>query len=138
AFSAAGTTSCSGTPKSCFPLWTALTGATGPDLQSSPAVADGIVYVGSGFYPAGTLSAFDAAGTTNCSGTPKTCAPLWTAPTLGGVGSSPAVGNGVVYVGTNGGGSYAFDAAGNTNCSGTPKTCAPLWTASAGGQVLDQ
>ena len=47
----------------------------------------------------GSLYAFDAAGTTNCSGTPKTCAPLWTA-TTGSTTASPAVANGVVYVGS--------------------------------------
>ena len=45
AYSAAGTTNCSGTPTTCNALWTASTG--GP-LLSSPAVANGTVYVGSG------------------------------------------------------------------------------------------
>jgi outer membrane protein assembly factor BamB len=171
AFSAAGTTNCSGAPKTCTPLWTALTGGTTESL----AVANGNVYVSS----RGTLLAFDAAGMTNCSGAPKNCAPLWTwtvsgtfltapavangviyvgsagdaklyafraaggaplwtASTLTSPRSSPAVANGVVYVGS---GSYlegklrAFDAAGTRNCSGTPKTCAPLWTTSFGDDV---
>jgi outer membrane protein assembly factor BamB len=124
AFDAAGNTNCSGTPKACAPLWTAVTGAS---IYSSPTVANGMVYVGS-YLPDDRLYAFDAAGNTNCSGAPKTCAPLWTAMTDGAVYSSAAVSTGVVYVSSLGGNLYAFDAAGNTSCSGTPKTCAPLWT----------
>jgi outer membrane protein assembly factor BamB len=107
-------------------LWTASTGGT---IYSSPTVANGIVYIGS---QDANLYAFDAAGNTNCSGTPKTCSPLWTALTDGRIYSSAAFSNGVVYVGSQGGNLYAFDAAGNTNCSGTPKTCAPLWTDQTG------
>ena len=96
-------------------------------------MANGVVYVGSGD---GKLYAFDAAGTTGCSGTaPRTCAPLWTAATGGAVSSSPAVANGVVYVGSTTA-SSAFDAAGSTNCSGdAPSPGAPLWTATTGNGV---
>jgi hypothetical protein len=59
------------------------TGTINFDVTSSPALANGVVYVGSG-YPDHKLYAFDTAGNTNCSGSPKTCAPLWTA-TTGGV-----------------------------------------------------
>jgi hypothetical protein len=72
---------------------------------SSPAVVNGVVFVGSGD---GKLYACAAAGNTNCSGTPKTCTPLWTAPTGGAVQSSPSVANGVVYVGSGDGKLYAF------------------------------
>ena len=131
AFDAAGVTNCSGTPTKCAPLWTAATGGQ----VSSPVVANGVVYVGSNasVYDH-KVYAFDAAGVTNCSGTPTKCAPLWTAATGGSVGS-PAVANGVVYVGSGDTNLYAFDAAGVTNCSGTPTTCAPLWTAATGGTV---
>src|SRR5690348_4450715 len=47
-------------------------------VKSSPAVVGGVVYVGS---TDGKLYAFDAAGSTGCSGTPKICNPLWTAST---------------------------------------------------------
>jgi outer membrane protein assembly factor BamB len=129
AFDAAGNTNCSGGPptKTCNPLWTAPIGAS---TISSAAVANSVVYIGSEDH---NLYAFDAAGNTNCSGSPKTCTPLWTAPTGGNVDSSPAVVNGVVYVGADDHNLHAFDAAGNTNCSGSPKTCAPLWTAPIGG-----
>ena len=55
------------------------------------------------------------------------CAPLWTANLGDGTSSSPAVANGVVYVGADGGAMYGFDAAGVSGCSGTPKTCSPRW-----------
>jgi outer membrane protein assembly factor BamB len=106
AFSTAG---CSGT---CQPLWTGATGFIGSGITSSPAVANGTVYIGGAD---GKLYAFNAA----------TGAPLWTAANAGST-SSPAVANGVVYVGSNGQ-LYAFSAAGTTGCSGTPKTCTPLW-----------
>ena len=62
---------------------------------SSPAVANGVVYVTS---DDGTLSAFDAAGVTSCSGIPTTCTPLWTAHIGNDNFPSPAIVNGVLYV----------------------------------------
>jgi outer membrane protein assembly factor BamB len=59
----------------------------------------------------------------------------WTGVTGGSVASSPAIANGVLYVGSNDGKLYAFDAPGVTGCSGTPTTCAPLWTATTSGSV---
>jgi outer membrane protein assembly factor BamB len=131
AFSAAGTTGCSGTPKTCAPLWTGTTGGNNPSI-SAPAVTNGVVYFGSGD---GKLYAFSAAGTTGCSGTPKTCTALWTAATGNAISSTPAVAAGVAYIGSLDGKLYAFSAAGTTGCSGTPKTCAPLWTAANAGGV---
>ena len=124
AFDATGKTNCLGSPKTCAPLWYAPSG--GFRYSSAAVSSNGIVYEGS---VDGTLYAYDAAGNTNCSGTPKLCNPLWTASTGGGIESSPTVNNGIVYVGSGDGNLYAFDAAGITNCSGTPKTCAPLWVA---------
>jgi outer membrane protein assembly factor BamB len=133
AFDAGGTTNCSGSPKVCMPLWTGDQGPLGGG--SPPAVANGVVYVGAGYK---RLTAFSAAGTTNCSGSPRVCLPLWTAPLSGLVESAPAIANGVVYISaanrfpfnpSDQGLLYAFDAAGITHCSGTPKTCTPLWTA---------
>src|SRR5580704_1656540 len=110
-----------------------FTAATGGNISvSSPAVVNGVVYIGS---VDAKLYAFDAAGNTNCSGTPKTCFPLWTASTGGTIYSSPTVANGIVYIGSQDANLYAFDAAGNTNCSGTPKTCSPLWTALTDGRI---
>jgi hypothetical protein len=124
AFDAAGTTNCSGSPKTCTPLWTNTGGPPGI-FFSSPAVVDGVEYVGRD-----KLYAFDAAGTTNCSGSPKTCAPLWSAETGNTTPGPTTVSGGVVFLG--GDKFYAFDAAGTTNCSGSPKTCAPLWTGPPG------
>jgi outer membrane protein assembly factor BamB len=116
--------------RTCNPLWK----ASWPGGKSSPAVANGVVYIGAND---GNLYAFDAAGVTNCSpGTPTTCAPLWTASTGNQAGASPAVANGMVYIGANNGTFDAFDATGSTNCTaGPPKTCAPLWTASTGSTI---
>jgi hypothetical protein len=123
AFDASGTTGCSGTPKTCTPLWQAQ-GQFG-----TPAVSHGYVYVGSG--PTQTFSVFDASGAANCAGAPKICTALWTVPTGKDLSLAyPAIANGVMFV--NAGGTLeAFDAFGRTNCSGTPTTCKPLWTATA-------
>lgn len=126
AFSAAGSTGCPGVPKTCAPLWTA---AVISASNASLAVANGIVYVGADTdeqHPG--LSAFDAAGSTGCSGVPKQCDPLWTAPGHLGVTSAPTVANGVVYVGDQDTRLYAYDAAGSTGCSGVPKLCGSLWS----------
>ena len=131
AFDATGSDAhCSGTPRVCDPLWTA---ATNGAVHSSPAVSGSTVYVGS---DDGKLYAFDATGSdADCSGTPRVCDPLWTATTNGAVRSSPAVANGVVYVGSDDGNVYAYDARGQVNCSAQSKTCTPLWSASTGGAV---
>lgn len=124
AFKSTPSSACAGKPRACPPLWTAsLEGlATG-----SPVVVDNRVYVTPG-YP-GHLQVFSAAGTTGCSGVPKTCQPLWTSSVTMGHDSTPAVVNGTVYVGSDLNRFYAFSAAGTTNCSGSPKVCEPLWTA---------
>ena len=93
AFSATGTTGCSGTPKKCAPLWS--TPRLGGDITSTPAVANGTVYVGS---VGEKVVAFDAAGVKNCTGAPKVCRPLWSRATSGDVIASPTVAHGVVYV----------------------------------------
>ena len=106
AFASNGGSGCSGTPRTCDPLWTATAGG---GLDSSPAVANGVVYVGAND---DKLYAFDANGSTNCtvSGGRKRCTPLWTAATGEDIDfSSPAVANGVVYVGSDDDNLYAFD-----------------------------
>ena len=64
-------------------------------VDSSPAVANGVVYVGSDDNNVYALSA-------------KTGAKLWSYTTGNYVDSSPAVANGVVYVGSGDGKVYAF------------------------------
>lgn len=142
AFDARGQTGCSGTPTTCQPIWTAPVQATLSAPRPAALVA-GVVYVTSGT----TLHAFDAAGASGCSGSPKTCSPLWTAPMRSecSIGpcelSGPAVDGGTVYVGANRGDEfprigalYAFDAAGQVNCSGQPRTCQPEWAAITSSQ----
>ncbi len=75
ALDAAGVNGCGGTPKTCAPLWTGRV-PSGTSFVSTPAVANGIVYVDVGN---ATLLAFDAAGVNGCSGAPKVCTPLWSA-----------------------------------------------------------
>jgi PQQ-like domain len=129
AFDVAGTTDCKGTPTICVPMWTTTGLPVSSGNGGSPSIANGVLYIANG----ATLQAFDAAGSTGCSGTPKVCAPLWTGSMSGNEVNSaaPAVANGIVYVDNPLSGLYAFDATGTTNCSATAtgKTCAPLWNA---------
>jgi outer membrane protein assembly factor BamB len=68
--------------------------ATGAPVESSPAVANGVVYVGSGDYNLYALNA-------------STGVLLWNYANGPGQ-SSPAVANGMVYVGSVFGNVYAF------------------------------
>ena len=107
------------------PAWSADIDYAG----TSPAVVDGIVYIGAGEVAPPALFAFPAL----CA--PFDCQPLWRAPLAAGTISSPAVAGGVVYIADYSGTLYAFDATGAQGCSGVPTTCAPLWTASAAGII---
>ena len=102
----------------CAPVWQGLAGPQSI-LESSPAVADGVVYVGAFD---GKLYAFDADG---CGA--ATCNALWTGQTGGTIESSPTVSHGTVFIGSDDGKLYAFPAAG---CG--QATCTPLWTGSLG------
>jgi outer membrane protein assembly factor BamB len=96
--------------------------ARSDSVDSSPAVGEGFVYVGtddSRFY------AFRAPG---CGAT--TCDHAWRAVVGGAIDSSPAVADGVVYVGTDDGFLYAFRASGCGVIS-----CQPLWRGTTGGAV---
>ena len=88
--------------------------ATGGMCDSSPAVANGVVYVGSGDDNVYALNA-------------STGAMLWRYPTGGFVYSSPAVANGVVYVGSEDGNVYALKPAPAPSCGATPPAamCSP-------------
>jgi len=102
--------------------WTGATTSAG--IYSSPAVANGVVYVGS---RDNKLYAF-AVG---CNSGGGTCTPIWTGATTGGIDSSPAVANGVVYVGSNDHKLYAFA----VGCNSGGGTCTPLWTADTGFSI---
>jgi eukaryotic-like serine/threonine-protein kinase len=86
--------------------------ATGDFVGSSPAVANGVVYVGSNDHYVYALNA-------------KTGTKLWSYVTFTGVYSSPAVANGVVYVGSDDHNVYALNA----------KTGAKLWSYATGRAV---
>jgi outer membrane protein assembly factor BamB len=92
-------------------------GRTDDNVVSSPAVADGVVYVGS---LDGHLYAFPEEG---CGGE---CDPLWTGLVDGPIQGSPAVNRGAAFV-TAQDRLYAFDA---TGC-GVP-VCPAEWTARVG------
>ena len=72
----------------------------------APSPRTGVVYLDSRT----KLYAFDAAGTTSCSGTypRKTCTSLWSTTTGGDALSSPTVANGMVYIGRDDGKLQAF------------------------------
>ena len=80
---------------------------------SSPAVANGVVYFGSGD---GNIYALNA----------STGAKLWSYTTGNPVDSSPAVANGVVYIGSDDGNVYALNAS----------TGAKLWNFTTGSIVF--
>jgi outer membrane protein assembly factor BamB len=124
AFDANGVEACAGTPKVCEPLWVAETGQSS-GIFATPAASDGVLYVAS---LAGPSYAFDANGLTRCGGTPRVCAPLWTAAGTTGAYGSPAVSSDRVFF-TAGGRVLAFDKRGVEGCTtvnGTT-TCSALW-----------
>lgn len=106
----------------CAPLWQGLVGR-GSILQSSPAVANGSVFVGA-FN--GAIYSFSANG---CGA--ATCDARWRGVTGGSIESTPTVAGGVMYVGSDDGNLYAFSASG----CGAP-ICRPLWTGSLGGSAF--
>ena len=125
-----GGASCSGVPIVCLPVW--YSGSLGT-LDSSPAVADGVVYVGA---DSGKLYAFDAYGSLqHCvnEGPYNSCSALWKGVTGGPVRSSPAVANGVVYVGSQDRKVYAYQ----VGCGSGGATCPALWTSPATGGLVD-
>ncbi len=99
-------------------------------VVSSPAVANGVVYLGItdfGYQPP-VLDAFPAF----CATGGGSCSPLWSGQLAmtGGVGfTTPAVNGNGVYVGSSDGKLYAFSA----GCGAS--TCGPLWTGDVGGSV---
>jgi outer membrane protein assembly factor BamB len=107
----------------CSPLWQGLAGNQSI-LQSSPAVGNGMVFVGAFDHK---LYAFKASG---CGA--ATCQPAWTGATGGTIESTPTVSGGVVYIGSDDGKLYAFDASG---CGASQ--CQPLWTGSVGSSVFE-
>jgi len=81
-------------------------------VDSSPAIADGLVFVR-------TLNGQVYALRANGCGA-ASCSPIWIGQTNGAIYSSPAVADGMVFIGSNVANVYAFP----ESCT-TP--CAPLW-----------
>jgi outer membrane protein assembly factor BamB len=100
------------------------TGTTGGAVNSSPAVANGVIYVGSSD---GKLYAYQF----RCATGGQSCSPLWTATTGGAIDSSPAAVGTVVYVGSSDGKLYAY----SIGCGTGGASCTPLWTATTGGPI---
>jgi eukaryotic-like serine/threonine-protein kinase len=92
---------------------------------SSPAIANGVAYIGGGD---NYLYAYDI----GCATGGGTCVPLWKANT-GNVAamSSPTVADGVVYMGSLEDKVMAFA----VGCGSGGATCLPLWTGTTGGEV---
>jgi len=110
-------------PKNVWSLslaWFGNGATTGEDLvyKSSPTVVDGFVYFGT---EQGQLLAFAA----DCRG--SECAPVWRKQLVESIYNTPAVVNGVLYVGTASpeGSFYAFDVA---ECAASQGACDPLWS----------
>ena len=137
AFDGEGHTNCSGTPAVCSPLRSYPTQypAAIPVVSGSTLYVDTFAISGTAANPTldGGLEAFDATGSTNCSGTPAVCTPLWQSSAAYASQQPAAVANGDVYVPSSAGPIAAFSADGSTNCSGAPTICSPLWTTSVGG-----
>jgi outer membrane protein assembly factor BamB len=107
----AGVVYCSGRVLAAFNaetggvLWSVTPGGPLSILGDSPAVAKGVVYIGATVpgqhgSSSGVLYALKA----------HTGKIVWSAPVASGITSSPAVANGVAYVGTDDGTLYAFNA----------------------------
>jgi len=93
--------------------------ATDNAIYSSPAVANGMIYIGSEDH---NLYAFNASCHSDCQ-------PLWSYTTGGIIYSSPAVANGLVYVGSYDHNLYVFDA----SCR---SACQPLWSYTTGNAIV--
>jgi len=106
----------------CPPLWQGLAGAQSI-LESSPAVSNGVVFVGAFD---GKLYAFNANGRGQA-----TCQPLWTGATGASIESTPTVAGGRVFIGSDDGKLYSFKAAGCGQSS-----CRPGWTGALGSSVF--
>ncbi len=100
-------------------LWRSQLPVSGNSRLTTPAVANGVVYLGFADYnddSYGYMYAFDA----------HTGTLLWNFNTAGGIYSSAAVANGVVYFGSDDSNIYALDAV----------TGARLWGYATGGKVV--
>jgi outer membrane protein assembly factor BamB len=115
--------------RACSPLWS---GDMGGQYPTAPAVANGIVYIGNGGYGdvnSGPSKLF--AFPTHCGARGATCSPLWVGTMGGYFATSPALANGVAYIGATNGRVYAFPA----KCGFDEASCRALWTYSIGSGI---
>jgi outer membrane protein assembly factor BamB len=98
---------CGTNGQTCHPMWKGPRIDPGNDMASSPAVANGIVFIGSqeNHQANGRIRAFPA----HCGTGGRICNPIWESPLLPGMANpSTAVADGMVYIATNGGKTFAF------------------------------
>ena len=144
-FDVGGGSACSGSPKVCQPLWTLAGSAS---VNGPTTVAGGLqVRLPRARILGGTetLSAFDAAGSTGCSGAPLVCQPVrqWKLPSsfaaytynVDGV-SPPTVVGSTIFAGDFDQYFAASTLAGDASCAGTPSVCQPAWFGRDVVQVL--
>ncbi len=136
-FDAAGVRGCSGTPRVCQPVWQAAWPGGPTGSRISLMAAGGTVFattegLQTSAGPPSSVSAFDAAGVSGCSGAAQTsCTALFSVASDVSV-VYPSVAAGVLFV-PRADGVGAYDAAGVAGCSGSPKVCQPLWRAAGPG-----
>lgn len=123
---------CAADGATCEPLWR---GKAGGPIQASVAVTDGMVYLPTFGQ---RLLAFE----TGCREDGGICAPAWRTARMGRgrgqIASSPAVANGVVFVGSQGtdqqdGRLWAYPA----RCRPVAGLCAPLWRSDSTGDLIN-
>ena len=92
----------------CKPIWHTYPGGSRQPIQSSPTIANGVLFIGS---DDGYLYAYNISG---CKSTSCIPTDVWSYPIAGNIDSSPVVANGYVYIGSddkndpNNGYLYAF------------------------------
>jgi outer membrane protein assembly factor BamB len=96
------------------------------ELSTGPAVADGVLVVGSSDGHVYAVS-------TSCA-TARVCHPLWVGRTHGGVDATPVIAEGRVFVATTEGRMYAF----SVSCGTRGGACRPSWSAAVGGAIDGQ
>jgi len=126
AYDLRGASGCSGTPKRCSPLWIASGPGEGTHGIFQVAVRAGRVVVQDGAF----ISAYDAAGVTNCAGPIRVCSPTWQSDYRSVAGFALTDDQIIAdYPGTVA--SYRFD---DARCGGNALACRPEWT---GATALD-
>lgn len=113
---------CTGT---CHPIVNDVHLGSG-ELSSAPAVASGILVVGSSDGHVYSVSSSCATG--------GDCHPLWVGRTRGGVSATPVIADGRVFVATTEGRVYAFP----VTCGTRGGACQPSWRGAVGGAIDQQ